>query len=96
MAMRRVSLYALIAGCLLAGWLTFAHAREGREPSAYAAPIWEYRLLYLPDIVSMQTAMKEPSKTATVLEAKYNELGRDGWEYCENSNGLAIFKRPKP
>jgi hypothetical protein len=91
--MRRVFLFVAVAAVLLCGVLTFAPARELR---VVAAPAWEYRVLMITDIVNVQQAFNEPAKAVTAVEVKFNELGRDGWELCQQLNGVVVFKRGKP
>jgi hypothetical protein len=94
--MRRVLLSAAFSGALVAALFSLARARDAREGAANAAPSWEYRVLLLTEVVSLQQAIHEPAKTGAAVESKFNELGRDGWELSENINGIVVFKRPKP
>jgi hypothetical protein len=95
--MRRVIPYAIVATALLAIWLSYAHARNPQQIGGKAAQAWEYRILVLTDVVKVPQALQqEPSKTAVAIESRFNELGRDDWEYCGDSPGAAVFKRPKP
>jgi hypothetical protein len=91
--MRRSYLFMALTAVLLCGVFSFARARDAR---VMAAPAWEYRAILLTDLVKFQEAMHEPAKVVTAVETKFNEFGRDGWELCENINGLVVFKRPKP
>ena len=93
--MRRAFLSAAVACALVAALFSLARARDSRE-AVNAAPTWEYRVLLLTEVVSVQQALQEPTKMGPAVEAKFNELGRDGWELCENLNGLVVFKRLKP
>ena len=93
--MRRTFLFAAVTFALLAAVFSFARAREESEGRVNVAPSWEYRLLMLTNVVNTQTALREPAKAVTDMESKFNELGREGWEYCEISNGIVVFKRPK-
>jgi len=55
------------------------------------------RVIALTDVVSaQQAAQQEPAKSFAAFEVRFNELGRDSWEYCGYINGAAVFKRPKP
>jgi hypothetical protein len=93
--MRRAFLSAAFSCALVAALFSLARARDAREQAARAAPSWEYRVLMLTDIVTMQQAIHEPAKTGPAVESKFNELGRDGWDLYEHINGMLVFKRPK-
>jgi hypothetical protein len=94
--MRRASLSAAFACALVAALFYLARARDAREGAVNAAPSWEYRVLMLTEVVSLQQAIHEPAKAGAAVESKFNELGRDGWELCEHINGMVVFKRQRP
>jgi hypothetical protein len=94
--MRRASLSVAVACALVAALISLARARDAREVTVNAAPSWEYRVVMLTEVVSLQQAIHEPAKVGAAVEAKFNELGRDGWELGEHINGMVVFKRPKP
>ena len=76
--------------------LSFARARESREVGLNAAQGWEYRVVVLADVAATPNAGQQPAqKTFTAFEARFNEFGRDGWEYCGYLNGATVFKRPR-
>jgi hypothetical protein len=94
--MRRVSLSTAAICVLLAAVFSLAHAHASREGGGNAAQAWEYRLVVLTDVVSAQKAeQQETAKSFAAFEARFNELGRDRWEYCGYLNGTAVFKRPR-
>ncbi len=95
--MRRSIPLAALAAILLATWVSYAFAQNAKPAGGKAAHAWEYRIIVLTDLVNAQQAItQEPSKTAGAVESKFNELGQDGWEYCGDLPGTALFKRPKP
>jgi hypothetical protein len=91
--MRRSYLFVAVVAVLLGGIISLAGARDAR---VMAAPAWEYRVVMLTEVVSLQQAIHEPAKVGAAVEAKFNELGRDGWELGEHINGMVVFKRQKP
>jgi hypothetical protein len=93
--MRRVCLFTAAASLLFAAVFSLASAREVREAGVNATQDWEYRLIVLTDVVSPQKAALEPTKAFAAFEVRFNELGREKWEYCGYLNGAAVFKRPK-
>jgi len=94
--MRRASLLTVAICVLIAAAFSVARARESREGGVNAAPAWEYRLIVLTDIVPPQKAgQQENAKPYAAFEVRFNELGRDSWEYCGYLNGAAVFKRPR-
>jgi hypothetical protein len=87
----------MVATTLLAIWFSYVHARNPQQIGGKAAQAWEYRILVLTDVVKVPQALQQvPSKTADAIESRFNELGRDRWEYCGDLPGAAVFKRPKP
>jgi hypothetical protein len=95
--MRRAYLSAAAVCVLLAAAFSIARAQNPREAAVKAAPSWEYRIIMLPDMINNQDlARQEGGKPSTALEPKFNELGRDGWEFCEHINTMVVFKRPRP
>jgi hypothetical protein len=94
--MRRVSFFTAAICVLLAVVFSLARARESREVGLNAAQGWEYRIVVLPDVAAAPNAGQQPTaKTFAAFEARFNELGRDGWEYCGFLNGATVFKRPR-
>jgi hypothetical protein len=94
--MRRAIPFAAVAAALLAAWISFSRAQDAQRGGANAARAWEYRVVVLTDVVGVQQALQQaPGKTGAALESKFNELGQDGWEYCGDLPGAAVFKRPK-
>jgi len=95
--MRRTIPFAVVATALLAAWVSYAFAQNAKQGDGKPAQAWEYRVLVLTDVVGVQQALQQKSgKMGAAVESKFNELGRDGWEYCGNLPGTAVFKRPKP
>ncbi|WP_435011579.1 hypothetical protein P12x_002895 [Tundrisphaera lichenicola] len=93
--MRRFLIPVLLVLSIVAGF-SLARGPDAQVQPAKSASIWEYRVLLLTELINIQQAMKEPSKIRVAVEERYNELGRDGWEYCGNDNALVTFKRMKP
>jgi hypothetical protein len=95
--MRRTIPFAAVAAGLLAAWVSCGFAQNAKQGGGKSAQAWEYRILVLTDVVDVQQALQQkPGKTGAAVESKFNELGRDGWEYCGDLPGTAVFKRPKP
>lgn len=94
--MRRANIpLAVAASALIAAWFSSGLAQEAPQAPDEAVPTWEYRVLILSDVVEAQQALQqEGGQTAAAFEARFDELGRDGWEYCGDLPGAAIFKRP--
>ena len=86
--MRRNVPLAIAALVLLVGSATFLPAQG---PTPEVRPEWEYRVILVTEVVNLQ---QKPEAMAAALEARFNELGKDGWEIAENINGGIVFKRP--
>lgn len=87
----RGSYIVIVAVCLLlAVGITRLPAQNAPEAEA-PARAWEYRALLVTDLVS---ADQKPAEQTAALEAKFNELGRKGWELAEQMNRVIVFKRP--
>jgi hypothetical protein len=87
--MRRHALAAIPVLVLFAGFATLLPAQG---PAPAARPAWEYKVVLITEVVSLQ---QKPEEMTAALQAKFNELGRDGWEIAENINGGLVFKRGK-
>jgi hypothetical protein len=49
------------------------------------------------DVVTVDgEVLQDTDKARVAIESKFNELGRDGWEFCGNIPGGVVFKRPRP
>ncbi len=95
--MRRLFLSVTVTCVLLAAVFSLARARDAGNEAVNFAPAREYRVFMNTDVVSAQDAAhQDNAKTAAAFESKYNELGRENWEFCANVNGMAVFKRPRP
>ena len=90
--MRRAIPFAAVTAVVLAAWISFSSAQDTQRGGANAARAWEYRLVVLAEVVDAQQA---PGKATAAVESKFNELGQDGWEYCGDLPGAAVFKRSK-
>jgi len=86
--MRRNVPLAIAALILFVGAATLLPA-QGQPPEG--RPGWEYRVILVTEVVNLQ---QKPEAMAAALEARFNELGKDGWEIAENINGGIVFKRP--
>jgi hypothetical protein len=85
-----------VVGILLAAlFLSTAPGQDDRGVGGKAAPAWEYRILALTDVVKAEQALKEPAGVPAAFEARFNELGRDGWELTLSLPGVVVFKRPR-
>lgn len=97
--MNRTSILAGVGiGIILTGATLAALKAEPQAPAkAVSSPAWQYRVILLTDVVDLRTALKDgPGKMATAIESKFDELGKDGWEFAGEINGGAIFKRSEP
>ncbi len=52
---------------------------------------WEYRVLPMSEIAGTG----DEADQARRVESKFNDLGADGWEFCQIHLRVAVFKRPK-
>jgi len=94
--MRRALPVAAVAAVVFAAWVSYGFAQDAKQAGGPAAKAWEYRVLVLTDVVKPQQALQqEPGKTGAAVEATFNDLGQDGWEYCGDLPGAVVFKRPK-
>lgn len=95
--MRKALIPIAIAAVMLTCVSTFMALRADGKKLPAASPAFEYRVIVLTDIVDVRKVLEDgPSKVATKIESKFNELGRDGWKYSGDINGSVIFERPKP
>lgn len=90
--MRRFALPALVL-TFSACALSLLPAQQ-TAPAGGAAQAWEYRVIYAPDLYAGgDAAGGGPAKRA---EGKFNEYGREGWEYVGTLRQTDyLFKRPK-
>jgi hypothetical protein len=86
--MRR-SLLVVVSIVTLAAMASLLPAQNSDRPPD--PPQWESRILLLTDVVGDL----EPPRQVVAIEEKFNELGRDRWEFCQIHNSVAIFKRAK-
>jgi hypothetical protein len=94
--MRRNYLLMGVGGLLIAAlFFSLAPAQDARGVRDNARPAWEYRILALTDVVKVEQALQEPARTTATFEARFNELGRDGWELTLSLPGAVVLKRPK-
>lgn len=88
---RKVSFIA--AGVILfaAGFLLLPNlfARDANQDGGRLPQKWEYRVLPLTEIVGEGDEDEQAERT----EAKFNELGNEGWEFCQIQLRIAVFKR---
>jgi hypothetical protein len=85
--MRRRYSLVIVALALVAGVASLLPAQDPPKPAGAA---WEYRVVLLTDVASLQ---QKPAEMTAALESKFNDLGKDGWEIAENINGGIVFKR---
>jgi hypothetical protein len=94
--MRRVPFFTAAICVVLVVVFSLARAREPREVGLNAAQGLEYRIVVLADVAAAPKAGQQPAaKAFAAFEARFNEFGRDGWEYCGYLNGATVFKRPR-
>lgn len=93
--MRRFGV-VLLGMALGAGSLTLvsAHPSGAQVKEQVAARAREYRVIDLTGI--MLAGVQKPEERAAAVESKFNELGRDGWEFGALDGVTAVFQRPKP
>lgn len=87
--MRRNVLLAVTAVALVA---VFATILPAQGPQTAVPTGWEYRVILITEVVNLQ---QKPEEMTAALEAKFNELGKEGWDIAENINGGIVFKRQK-
>ncbi|OJW13714.1 MAG: hypothetical protein BGO49_29765 [Planctomycetales bacterium 71-10] len=87
--MRRNVFLAIAALVLVA---VFATLLPAQGPQASVPTAWEYRVILITEVVNLQ---QKPEEMTAALEAKFNELGKEGWDIAENINGGIVFKRRK-
>jgi hypothetical protein len=79
------------------GFYVFAHAQNAHCGAAKATHAWEYQVVVMADVVIVHDeALQDTAKARVAIESKFNELGRDGWEYCGEIPGGVVFKRSRP
>jgi len=89
--MRRNALltFAALVLVLVSGFAALLPAQGTAQPTPST---WEYRVFLVTEVIDLQ---QKPDQMASALEARFNELGKDGWEIAENINGAIVFKRLK-
>ncbi|WP_165064589.1 hypothetical protein [Paludisphaera rhizosphaerae] len=87
--MRRNALLALAVFVLVAGFATFLPAQA---PKLAVTPTWEYRVISLNEVIYSH---KDASDVCIALEAKFNLLGKEGFDIYENMDNYIVFKRQK-
>ena len=87
--MSRNYFVGVIACVLLVVAYSRLPAQEGAKPAPSAGG-WEYHVVLLTDLVS---ADQTPAEQTTALETKFNDLGQEGWELCQQLNRVVVFKR---
>ena len=94
--MGRTYLFMALCGILIAAFfLSMAPAQEASDVGGNRHPAWEYRSLALSEVVKLEQALQDPAGVNAALEARFNELGRDGWELAISLPGAVVFKQPK-
>jgi hypothetical protein len=94
--MRRTYPLIIVGGMMIVALIfSLAPAQEAHKAAGNAPQAWEYHTLLLSDTVNVQEALKDPKGAAAGMDAKFNELGRDGWELAAPLPGVVVFKRPK-
>lgn len=85
-SMITVGLVLLVSGFLL---LPALFAQDTNQPERRSPQQWEYRVLPMSDVAGTG----EEAEQAKRVEAKFNELGSEGWEFAQIHLRVAVFKR---
>ncbi|SFH99395.1 hypothetical protein [Planctomicrobium piriforme] len=95
--MFRTITFLAVAAVLVSICGSYSFGEPANKQPGNIAQVWEYRVIALADLVSVQQALQADQRPQVVqtIEAKFNQLGRDGWEYSGDLPGTAIFKRLK-
>lgn len=90
--MHRHSLSVIVVCVLGIAALSCVLAQEAPGKTGNGSQTWEYRAVYLLDIVELS---QKPSEQTAAIEKQFNQLGQEGWELSLQLNMVAMFKRPK-
>ena len=84
-----------ILGLLLTIGITASvvFAQPGGSSNDQAAR-FEYKVVHALSVVEAD-AFSNREKAAAELQTKFNEYGEDGWELCQEMDGILTFKRQK-
>ena len=84
-----------ILGLLLTiGIATAVVFAQTSGPRNDEAARFEYKVVHALSLVEAD-AFSNLEKAAAELQTKFNEYGEDGWELCQEMDGLLTFKRNK-
>ena len=88
--MRRSSMFLVAAMAVFASMSLFLPAQDKVDSRVIGRDQWEYRVLLMSDI-----AKGKADDQAAAVETKFNELGREGWEFSQIHLKVAVLKRRK-
>jgi hypothetical protein len=95
--MRRTCSFVVVGGILVAALMfSLSTAQDTRGRASTAGGVsFEYRIIAISELVDSGQPVNQTAKAAATIEARFNELGRDGWEIAESLPGTVVFKRTR-
>lgn len=66
---------------------------EPADPVVHEA--WQYKVVHASSLVSVQDLLGKRENAIGDFEKKFNELGKERWELCQEMDGYLVFKRQK-
>lgn len=56
---------------------------------------WQYKVVHASTFVSVKDLLGNRDVAVSNFEERFNKLGEERWELCEEMDGYLVFKRPK-